>query len=57
MVNGTRVQWDASCGRGHCWRNVAVPADIAEEIAAEMIDSGQDHCGSYRASNGQFYRW
>ena len=30
---------------------------IAEEIAAEIIDGGQEACEDYLASNGQHYRW
>ena len=52
------VQHDAS-GQGHAWRTVGqdLPADIREEIAAEIIDSGRESCDRYRASSGERYRW
>ena len=52
------VQWDKSGGQGHCWVTAAdLPADIREEIAAEIIDGKQESCDDYTASNGQHYRW
>lgn len=59
LVCGRQVQWDNS-GVGHNYRDISaedIPADIREEIAAEMIDGGKDECDGYRASNGQWYRW
>lgn len=55
-----RVQWDKSGGQGHCWvkaHEFDLPADIREEIAAEIIDGKKDECSNYVASNGQHYRW
>lgn len=44
-------------GVGHCWRiDTDIPASIAEEIAAEIID-GNETCDDYVASNGIHYRW
>ena len=59
-IQGLTIQHDRSGGQGHCWRTCTmddVPADIREEIAAEIIDGGQDECADYTASNGQHYRW
>jgi len=51
------IQQDLS-GVGHCWRvDMDIPADIREEIAAEILDGGQEHCSDYVASNGLHYRW
>jgi hypothetical protein len=53
------IQHDNS-GVGHNWRTIDaddLPADIAEEIAAEIIDGGKDECSDYVASNGLHYRW
>jgi hypothetical protein len=56
-INCRRIQHDPS-GAGHTWRDVySLPADIREEIAAEIIDGKQETCGDYVASNGQHYRW
>ena len=58
-ICGKQIQIDMS-GRGHAWRNVdadSIPANIAEEIAAEIIDGGNDTCDCYTASNGLCYRW
>ena len=52
------VQVDRS-GVGHCWQRVwadDLPADVAEEIAAEIAD-GQHNCDDYVAGNGMHYRW
>ena len=60
LVCGCQIQQDMSGGQGHCWRDVdaeAIPANIREEIAAEIIDGGKDECDDYRATNGQHYRW
>lgn len=56
---GRRIQIDFS-GQGHAWRDVdddSLPASIAEEIAAEIIDGERKECDDYTASNGQHYRW
>lgn len=58
-VCGAQIQVDRS-GQGHNWRTVDaydLPAGIVEEIAAEIIDGGQDECEDYVASNGLHYRW
>ena len=57
IVLGRKVYCDESGGQGHCWRNGWIPADIAEEIAAEILDGGREECRDYTASNGQHYRW
>ena len=59
LVCGHQIQHDAS-GQGHAWRNVnaeSIPADIREEIAAEILDGRQETCAAYIASNGCHYRW
>lgn len=59
IVAGNAIQIDRS-GVGHNWRNADaddVPASIQEEIAAEIIDGGNDDCDDYVASNGVHYRW
>jgi hypothetical protein len=59
LVCGTQIQHDNS-GVGHNWRNIDandLPADIREEIAAEIIDGKQESCEKYVASNGLHYRW
>lgn len=58
-ICGTSIQHDAS-GIGHNWRLIDardLPANIAEEIAAEIIDGGKKTCDDYVASNGLHYRW
>ena len=58
-VCGKQIQHDNS-GVGHNWRNISaadIPANIAEEIAAEIIDGGNESCDDYVASNGLRYRW
>ncbi len=58
-VCGCQIQYDNS-GVGHNWRNIAadaIPADIREEIAAEILDGGKDECDCYVASSGCHYRW
>jgi len=58
-ICGKTIQHDRS-GQGHAWRTIAasdLPANVAEEIAAEIIDSKQETCSRYVASNGLHYRW
>lgn len=58
-ICGKTIKNDNS-GVGHNWRTIDasdIPADIAEEIAAEIIDGKQDECDDYVASNGLHYRW
>jgi hypothetical protein len=58
-ICGKTIKHDAS-GVGHAWRVVDaddIPADIAEEIAAEILDGGKATCSGYVASNGEHYRW
>lgn len=59
LVCGLQVQVDRS-GVGHNWRDIDaddIPADIREEIAAEIIDGSNDDCELYIATNGVHYRW
>jgi hypothetical protein len=59
LICGTQIQHDAS-GVGHNWRNIDaadIPADICEEIAAEILDGGNEECDDFVASNGMHYRW
>lgn len=57
-VCGKTIKTDLSGGQGHCWKICQdIPADIAEEIAAEIIDGRQDACADYLATNGQHYSW
>jgi hypothetical protein len=58
-ICGKTIQHDNS-GVGHNWRGIDandIPADIREEIAAEIIDGGKDTCEQYTATNGLSYRW
>lgn len=58
-ICGCTIQHDPS-GVGHAWRNIDasdIPANIAEEIAAEILDGGAEECDDYVASNGLHYRW
>lgn len=58
-INGIAIQHDKS-GVGNCWvaaDNDNCPPSIAEEIAAEIIDGGNDDCDDYVAINGLHYRW
>lgn len=53
-------QYDKSGGQGHCWVNVTednLPAEIQEEIAAEILDGRVGSTSDYTASNGCHYRW
>lgn len=57
-ICGKTIEHDKS-GVGHNWLTIDasdLPAIIAEEIAAEIID-GIATCDDYVASNGQHYRW
>jgi ferredoxin-thioredoxin reductase catalytic subunit len=57
VVCGCAIQIDRS-GVGHCWVAAdEIPESIREEIAAEIIDGGNESCDDYIASNGQHYRW
>ena len=57
IITGHGVQHDPS-GVGHAWQPASdIPASIAEEIAAEIIDGKQESCSDYVASNGLNYRW
>jgi hypothetical protein len=59
LVCGCQIQIDRS-GVGHAWRDIDaqdIPADVREEIAAEIIDGGKGECADYVASNGLHYRW
>jgi hypothetical protein len=58
-ICGKTIKHDNS-GVGHNWRTIDasdIPADIREEIAAEIIDGKRDACADYLASNGLRYRW
>lgn len=58
-ICGKTIQHDNS-GVGHNWRTIDasdLPADLREEIAAEIIDGKQDTCNDYVATNGLHYRW
>ena len=58
-ICGKTIKHDNS-GVGHNWRTIDasdIPADIREEIAAEIIDGNQDTRSQYTASNGLSYRW
>lgn len=60
LVCGKRIQWDASEGQGHNWRTKTadeIPADVLQEIEAEIINGERETCDDYVASNGQHYRW
>ena len=59
-ICGCEIQIDYSHGQGHCWRpadNIDCPESVQEEIAGEIIDGGVESCKSFRASNGEYYRW
>lgn len=56
---GKTIKCDNS-GVGHNFRVIdadSLPANIAEEIAAEILDGGNETCECYVASNGCHYRW
>jgi hypothetical protein len=58
-ICGMTIKHDNS-GVGNNWQRIdadEIPADIREEIAAEMIDGGKSHCETYVATNGLSYRW
>lgn len=58
-VMGYAIQYDKS-GVGHCWvaaTDDTCHAGIREEIAAEIIDGGNENRKSYTATNGCKYRW
>lgn len=59
VIAGHDVQIDLS-GQGHAWRPATeddCPANIQDEIAAEILDGGLESCDDYAASNGLHYRW
>lgn len=58
-VVGSGIQCDRS-GIGNCWVDATeddCPANIQEEIAAEILDGGHEVSECFRASNGVWYRW
>lgn len=58
-ICGITIKHDNS-NVGHNWQTISaddIPANICEEIAAEIIDGGKNHCDQYTASNGLSYRW
>jgi hypothetical protein len=58
-IENKSVQVDMS-GQGRAWHNATAdtcPANIQDEIAAEIIDGGKETSDGYTASNGQRYRW
>lgn len=58
-IENKSIQVDAS-GQGHAWRTAtedSCPANIQAEIAAEILDGGQETSDGFTASNGQRYRW
>jgi len=58
-ICGKTIKHDNS-NVGHNWRTISaaeIPADIREEIAAEIIDRDRFHRDQYTASNGLSYRW
>lgn len=57
----TKAVWfnDSGNGLAH-WvlaNNDNCPADIQQEIAAEIFDNEVHETNSFRASNGCYYRW
>lgn len=58
-VLGYAIQYDGS-GVGHCWvaaTDDTCHAGIREEIAAEIIEGGNENRKGYTATNGCKYRW
>lgn len=58
-IESKLIQVDAS-GAGQGWRVAdedSCPANVQQEIAAEIIDGKVGECRDYVASNGQHYRW
>lgn len=58
-IDDIDIEHDAS-GVGAAWRpatDATCPADIRQEIAAEIIDGQRTTCADYVASNGLHYRW
>lgn len=59
-IEGKIIQIDPS-GQGHAWQTATeetCPADVQQEIAAEIIDGQQSQrTQAYVASNGLHYRW
>ena len=59
LICGCKIQYGAS-GVGHDWRTIDasdLPADIREEIAADILDGDNEECDGYVANNGLHYRW
>lgn len=58
-ICGKNIQHDNS-GVGHNWRTIDasdIPADIRDDIAAEMIEGKKNKSAKYIAANGLWYRW
>lgn len=58
-IEGKLIQVDAS-GQGHAWQVAdedSCPANVQQEIAAEILDGKQDECSKFVATNGLHYRW
>lgn len=58
-IEGKLVKVDAS-GVGQGWRIAdedSCPANVQQEIAAEIIDGARETSDGYTASNGLRYRW
>lgn len=58
-IEGKKIEVDASgVGQGWCPASEDdCPADVQEEIAAEIIDGKVSECRDYKASNDMHYRW
>jgi len=52
--------WIDQSGVGHCWVP-ATPGDCSgeevDEIAAQILDHGEEECEEYLAQNGWYYQW
>lgn len=58
-IDGCEIEHDKS-GSGHAWVAATAdncPANIVDEIAAQIIDGGKTRCDGHVASNGLRYRW
>ena len=59
VICGIQIQHDSS-GIGHAWEiinSAEIPANIQDEIAAEILDGGNEKRRFFVASNGLHYRW